>query len=691
LSAKFFQKIHEPMVPDSTLPLPWTMQMMALSDFVRGRADMKPSPAGALPASTTAELIVRNGRQQGVRRPLTLPVTVVGSAKGCDVRLDVDGVRPIHCLIGWGPEGPLVRSWGGDETYVNDEQVLSRVLTDDDILRVGPFEFSICSSASPASTTSLPVDLRDEQAEIEADLIAQRNELAADRLVVESQREEVESESTRLLQLRRRLIQRWKKHWKTRRLTIERQTGELTRERFTLAEERARLEAERRRFEARVAIENRRLEFAWDAHRIAERKLRDDVARERAEMDYYRRFFVESQARLAAEREHIRQERLRAEHHAADLRVEADGLESRVVNLRAVLLQLESRRADLAPPRAESVATEEIPVALPDVDLVHLAETLADQRRVLLDQVDRLALARESWRGEEVGLLDELTILAEQLRHREQLMIGNEEAAAFGREQLDQERTALKILRERLEAWESRLGAQEAQAEVEATRRDEALAIREREIARREGALGELFRRLSDRRRQDVARLRAEQHRCEKSRRKWAKQRTAFEESQQSQLEREGDLVSQELALELARQEWQTGAENTSRAAHRLARLDRRIQRAVKKERTRLSHEAERLAEEREKFEELFKTASDRILQSAIVGQNAVDRLQSLEQREYQIAQREAGLAAMEALWKSERYSYQSECENLGEEVERLAGLLLESGPAETHTLARAA
>jgi hypothetical protein len=40
---------------------------------------------------------------------------------------------------------------------------------------------------------------------------------------------------------------------------------------------------------------------------------------------------------------------LEFEHRSADLRIEADGLESRIVNLRAVLLQLEDRRATMRP------------------------------------------------------------------------------------------------------------------------------------------------------------------------------------------------------------------------------------------------------------------------------------------------------------------------------------------------------
>ena len=42
------------------------------------------------------ELVVQNGRHAGARRPLAVPMTLIGRANGCDVRLNVEPVKPLH-------------------------------------------------------------------------------------------------------------------------------------------------------------------------------------------------------------------------------------------------------------------------------------------------------------------------------------------------------------------------------------------------------------------------------------------------------------------------------------------------------------------------------------------------------------------------------------------------------------------
>jgi hypothetical protein len=79
---------------------------------------MEPSSSASPEPSAPAELIVRNGRQQGASRPLKVPVTIIGSSKGCDIRLNVESVRPVHCVIALGPEGPHLRSFGAGDTLV---------------------------------------------------------------------------------------------------------------------------------------------------------------------------------------------------------------------------------------------------------------------------------------------------------------------------------------------------------------------------------------------------------------------------------------------------------------------------------------------------------------------------------------------------------------------------------------------
>src|SRR3954470_24174368 len=65
------------------------------------------------------ELIVRNGPDRGVSRSLLVPITLVGSAESCDLRILDETVRAVHCAISVTPDGPHLRSVGG-LTPVND-------------------------------------------------------------------------------------------------------------------------------------------------------------------------------------------------------------------------------------------------------------------------------------------------------------------------------------------------------------------------------------------------------------------------------------------------------------------------------------------------------------------------------------------------------------------------------------------
>ncbi len=105
----------------------------------------QPPPA----APESAALVVQNGRLSGTRRALALPLTLIGKAPGCDVRLNIDGVNPLHCAILQVPGGLLLRDLGSEQgTYVNQEKVATWPLTTGDVIGVGPFLFRVELPAS---------------------------------------------------------------------------------------------------------------------------------------------------------------------------------------------------------------------------------------------------------------------------------------------------------------------------------------------------------------------------------------------------------------------------------------------------------------------------------------------------------------------------------------------------------------
>src|SRR5690242_15786560 len=91
-----------------------------------------------------AELVVQNGRLSGARRPLDAPITLVGSDESCDIRLNVEGVAPQHCVLARTATGVVIRDCGGESgTLVNGVAITLHQLSDGDLLTVGPFRFRI--------------------------------------------------------------------------------------------------------------------------------------------------------------------------------------------------------------------------------------------------------------------------------------------------------------------------------------------------------------------------------------------------------------------------------------------------------------------------------------------------------------------------------------------------------------------
>src|SRR4051812_10096186 len=83
-----------------------------------------PADDNSAPAESAGELIVQNGRHAGVRRPVKAPLTLIGRAPGCDIRLNVESVHALHCALLPSPAGIVLRDLGSETgTFVNDRRV----------------------------------------------------------------------------------------------------------------------------------------------------------------------------------------------------------------------------------------------------------------------------------------------------------------------------------------------------------------------------------------------------------------------------------------------------------------------------------------------------------------------------------------------------------------------------------------
>ena len=59
------------------------------------------------------------------------------------MRLNAEGIAPLHCVIAITPAGPTVRAWSSENTLVNGKQTAAAVLQHGDELKVGPCSFRV--------------------------------------------------------------------------------------------------------------------------------------------------------------------------------------------------------------------------------------------------------------------------------------------------------------------------------------------------------------------------------------------------------------------------------------------------------------------------------------------------------------------------------------------------------------------
>jgi hypothetical protein len=239
-------------------------------------SDQTPEPSGASP-DPLGELIVQNGRLAGTRRALAAPLTLIGRAEGCDIRLNVDGVEPLHCALVNTPQGLVLRDLGGEGTLVNGAPPDAAPLQDGATLAVGPFRFRLhlppAETGNPllaemealererealrvqaAAVVAQQAALGEAEARLEhrqAALQRQEEQLSAH---LEERRTRLEELQTRVRESRealRRERAEHEQHTAAQLRDLERTRGELSRASRDAEAERARLHRLRRRLKAR--------------------------------------------------------------------------------------------------------------------------------------------------------------------------------------------------------------------------------------------------------------------------------------------------------------------------------------------------------------------------------------------------------------------------------------------------------
>jgi hypothetical protein len=235
------------------------------------------------PDSPKAELVLQNSRLSGARRALRPAVTTVGQAPGCDIRLDVRGVSPLHCLLVQTPAGLLLRDLHTESgTQVNGEHVSECLLRDGDVVSVGPFRFKVRVPLAPVLPDPEAMEREKEALRIQATAVAAQQaalteeelRLQQRRLALEQQEAQLaahlEEKRQRLTDLRDQARQA-RADLRNERTAYEQRVAataqDLAAARREVAADEQQVQAERRR----LVDLRRRLRQRWHRHWAAER------------------------------------------------------------------------------------------------------------------------------------------------------------------------------------------------------------------------------------------------------------------------------------------------------------------------------------------------------------------------------------------------------------------------------------
>ncbi len=358
--------------------------------------------------AVAGELVVQNGKHKGRRIPLAVPVTVIGSAEWCDVRLTADGVGVVHCAVTVTPAGPALRTWHPDQTRVNAKPADACLLKDGDALTVGPCRFKLAwhldelVPLSPApeepppepepAPPAVPVhedgvydlagwerSLRSQERALAAlidarhhqfcewaeELADRREELRIYRARQESYVAEDKAEAKRLREEAKRLrdaaradrqraralygrfLKRMKQKWSAERTAVEAEKAELQRLRRQLAEESARFAADHARFSADAAAYQKRLQDAWSLLTDGQRRLLADRQEAERTLAREREVLDRRTVEVKSQEQALESARGRVEARVQELLAEIAKLENRASHVRAAVQSLERKRAAL--------------------------------------------------------------------------------------------------------------------------------------------------------------------------------------------------------------------------------------------------------------------------------------------------------------------------------------------------------
>lgn len=527
-----------------------------------------------------------------------------------------------------------------------------------------------------------------------------------------------EQEISARLEQRRQQVESWQEQVHKAREQLRDERADLTRLRQAQAEEKEQLEALRRqRHEQEAELERRRIALerqeaelpvalrTFDEQRQQQQA---DLNRQRQRQEQAQKNLLAAQERLQAQRQQVQDgaaqltahlselrvlhQRAAAEQHqydqrVEDLKLEARGLENRIINTRKLLFA-----GDATPPPVLSPdpAVALTPVSLPaelntlmaerdaactlrQKELATQSQELADQRQVLVELRERLVQAGRVVQSQQLATLEQLERIGTELQAREQVLEERTNEAEEASELARRERQALRQRRLELE----RATAEQQRRQIDWTAEREhtaaALAHAEQRCARRETALQELFHRLRERRhaelqrqREGLAQLEVERARYAEQADDWTRRVLAIRVAQQA-------LTEQALALAQARQEFLEQTDRPDAADCRLERLRRIGDRRVQQAQRALDKKHAAIAAERARVQQDQQLLLDQATHLAVQERALAQRIDEFESQRKTAVEVEDKLTTVGAAWEIRRRQYEMQIDELRALIARLA------------------
>jgi chromosome segregation ATPase len=336
--------------------------------------------------------------------------------------------------------------------------------------------------------------------------------------------------------------------------------------------------------------------------------------------------------------------------------------------------------AAIAAPKAE-------PVLSPDENqlvqerLTHLEKLsgeLADERLHLVEQCQRLVTAQHHWQQEREAAAAELEELGKRLQAREVEIGQREQVLRIAEQRQRQLHEEASAMQRRLEGWQARATARETTWESDRDRLLFDISSKEKLAEQRLQAIGQLHERWLRRRRREIQWIQAERTSYAKLRHEYAALRQDLLR-RSAQLEREQrSLAERALAIEQFQQECVASSPYPAAASRRLDKLRSRWASLTTAAQKSLNDQRQSLAKEAAELDQQFgrlKKQADRIATQ----EAELSRQLSTWEHARLLANDEMTQVRTDLQTsQSQRDRYEKQVNDLRDEVERLARLLLD-------------